>query len=45
MGPAAARGWRRDMSTSTLVRPRSGPQILAYILLWIVMPNEDRTAY
>jgi len=22
-----------------------GPQILAYVLLWIVMPNEDRTAY
>jgi len=22
-----------------------GPQVLAYILLWIVMPNEDRRAY
>jgi phage shock protein C len=22
-----------------------GPQVLAYILLWIIMPNEDRRAY
>jgi phage shock protein PspC (stress-responsive transcriptional regulator) len=21
-----------------------GPQVLAYILLWIIMPNEDRAA-
>ena len=22
-----------------------GPQVLAYILLWIVMPNEERRSY
>lgn len=22
-----------------------GPQVLAYIVLWIVMPNEERRAY